>query len=234
MATLPPHRLARHHATREIPGAEGWQERSSEVIKQLYYNWRSRTVELLQLATGHKERFDRGYVVDLIREELGAFFREPCGGEQTEENDDEEDSDDEETKAKRLDEALAKVADLTVRADCYMQASPVAWQFYVTDPATGRTSGFALNSSPTYGGPKMAATHPMETHVVQSTNMARAVGRPVQHIVRPLLLSHCLDREAFSFDRLFHICPMAVIVDMYGKESDKGQEVEEGEKSKEG
>lgn len=111
MAMLPPHLLTHQHAGSITVGMEGWQEKSSQIIKQLYYNWRPRTTELLRLATGHRDRFDHGYVAGLIREELGGFFRLPDPDQQEEEEEEDEGC------VVGLDEVLADLVDAAVVAD---------------------------------------------------------------------------------------------------------------------
>lgn len=147
MAMLPPHHLTHQHAGLRVAfEVEGWQEQSSHAIKQLYYNWRPRTAELLQLATGHPDRFDPKYVANLIREELGEFFRRSDPNQQEEKR----------YPGGGLDEMLAGVANAAVVADSCFQSSPVEWQILFTDPVTGKTTGFP------YQGPAQCVTSPIE------------------------------------------------------------------------
>ncbi|KAH6617556.1 hypothetical protein F5144DRAFT_395200 [Chaetomium tenue] len=199
---------------RESHRAKGWQERSSEVIKQLYYNWRSRTAELLQLATGHQDRLDREYVVGVIREELGAFFQQPSGGGEQARGTGAMD--------KALDEALAKVADRAVLMDRFVELSPWKWEFYFSDPDTGEKFGFKHDGPTTYH-PRLAATRPMDVHVEMSGDRALAVGRPVDHISRPMLRCYRLSRDTFAFER-FRMYPLIVAVDIYGGDSGGDEE----------
>jgi hypothetical protein len=202
---------------------EGWQDRSSQIIKQLYYNWRPRTTELLRLATGHRDRFDRGYVAGLIKEELGGFFREPSPNQQ-EESEGEED----EGWLGGLDEVLNELVDAAVVADSCFQSSPVEWQILFADPVTGKTSGFP------YQGPdrclinKRDMVHLVDVHVDQSTNKKHAMGRPIHHIVRPLLRGYALSHRTCTWDHLAHMLPMKVVVDM-GWGEDYDDEGEEGD-----
>ncbi|KAH6617565.1 hypothetical protein F5144DRAFT_499289 [Chaetomium tenue] len=143
MAMLPPHLLTYQHAAPGVTfGMEGWQEQSSHLIKQLYYNWRPRTAELFQLATGHRDRFDPKYVANLIREELGEFFRRSDPNQQEQKR----------YSGGRLDEMLAGVANAAVVADSCFQSSAVEWQILFTDPVTGKITGFP------YQGPAQRVT----------------------------------------------------------------------------
>lgn len=199
------------------------------MIKRLYYNWRPRTAELLQQLTGHEDRLDRGYVVGVIREELGAFFRWPAAAAGQAKG--KERKAEEETMAKYQDEALARIADKVVLMDRHVELSPWEWQFHFSDPATGQMSGFAYDS-PVDHNPRVPYNRTMELHNGQTPNNAFAVGQPVDHIVRPMLLCYGLSRKTYTFDDLIVKWPLVVSVVMnldYSGLSDHSEEDEEGE-----
>jgi hypothetical protein len=174
----------------------------------MYYNWRPRTVELLQLATGHRDRFDRAYVAGLIKERLAAFLRP--GPE-------------EEMETRRLGPLLEKLADRAVRADSLMQSTPLEWQFFFGEPETGMTSGFAYRASTTWPRDR---NDRMRVHTDQSSNNEWAIGRPVDHVVQPLVQAYALNPNTGQWKLPHAKSPMTVVVDMFVE--DVEDEVEEG------
>ncbi|KAH6842297.1 hypothetical protein B0I37DRAFT_195560 [Chaetomium sp. MPI-CAGE-AT-0009] len=128
---------------------------------------------------------------------------------------------------------LADVVDTAVFADSCFQSAPVEWQIQFADPATGKTFGFPYEGADRCltREEKIHEVHLMDVHVEQSTNKKRAIGRPVDHIVRPLLLGYTLSRRTCTWDRRSKMSPMEVVVDMgWGESGDEGgEEVEEAE-----
>lgn len=177
----------------------GWQQRASDVFNRWYYEWRSLTVQMLQLATRQKARFDPKHIVSLITEELGRFFA-PEPGEEA-----------------QFRGFLDQIAAEAIAADRLFQISPLKWEFLFTDPTTGKAFGFPYRSS---NEAPRSRDDEMMLQMAHSSHNEFSIGLPVDHVVRPLVRSTSITRYGDPVFRPFSLEPMSVNVDFYGPEAE--------------
>ncbi|KAK4040133.1 hypothetical protein C8A01DRAFT_15947 [Parachaetomium inaequale] len=173
------------------PPAPGWEDPAAHHLKQLYYNWRPRMAELMQLSSGHRNRFDGRHVETRVNWAIPVNLVHVDPG-----------------RGARHTWMQKTIADLALRADRLMQLSSLRWEFQFTEPngpGAGPTSGFAYDDSQGC----------MDLHWLQWDQQPRAPGRAVDHVVRPLLRCYTLDPDARRWDKLLHVRPMQVC--MHGK-----------------
>jgi hypothetical protein len=173
--------------------APGWKDQGSHHLKQLFYNWRPRMAEMMQLATGNRDRFDRAHVELRIQWTIpvNLIYVAPGQG----------------NHHLWMQKTIAEIA---LRADRLIQLSSLRWEFQFEDPyAQGPPPGPGMAYDDSQG--LMTLTH------MQWDQQPHAARRQVDHVVRPLLRCYTLDPDAKRWDKLHHVRPMQVVIYAKGR-----------------